>query len=42
MELVTELRPDVLLLDMRLPGINGVEVARRVVAASPDTEDPRS
>ena len=27
-----ELRPDVLLLDMEMPGLSGVEVARRVSA----------
>lgn len=33
--LVEELRPDVLLLDVRLPDLSGVEVARRVRAAHP-------
>lgn len=33
--LVTELRPDVLLLDIHLPDVGGIEVARRVRAAQP-------
>ena len=32
---VSDLRPDVVLIDYRLPGQNGVEVTRKVVAGSP-------
>lgn len=36
-ELVNRLHADVLLLDLSLPGLSGLEVARRVRKSSPDT-----
>ena len=35
--LVAELRPDLVLLDLRLPGMNGVDVARQLAEVSPST-----
>ncbi|MCI0671984.1 MAG: response regulator transcription factor [Myxococcaceae bacterium] len=35
--LADRLQPDVLLLDISLPGLNGIEVARRVAKVSPST-----
>lgn len=32
-----ELRPDILLLDITMPGLNGIEAARRVAAEHPST-----
>ena len=38
LDLATRLHPDVLLVDIRMPGLDGVEVTRRL--AGPDVTDP--
>lgn len=37
-DLVERLRPDVLVLDLMMPGLNGIEVTRQALKRSPDTK----
>ena len=37
LDVVEEMRPDLVVMDINLPGMSGVDATRRVIAAHPDT-----
>ena len=37
-EAVTQLKPEIVLMDVRLPGIDGVSAVKRIHASSPETQ----
>ena len=37
LELINELQPEIAVLDISMPGLNGIEVAERISASCPET-----